>query len=410
MGEARPTTSRTSTWRATTPPSPLPSRPRPGALVRFRPATDSDLALAVGLRSGVGWNPPTAELPLDALRLPDGLACNLAVVGTAPDRLGWATGEVAIEVAVDGEPWFAGQATTVVVANGQFLRGADLVPRGHPGDGRAEVQVYALRRRRTARDARAPGDRNPPAAPPDPHAQWPDRRDPGRRACWRWRSTASLDRRCASSTPRSSRGPSGSSCSHHRHPLRRGFAAGSINRPCCTRRSTSRTTKRRRSGRISRTSTVPSSRSINLPEVVKGALFAAVLAFRQEPAPALPRRVRRRPRSHGRPDGRRHRRAAPRRGAVRARVLRVRRRLRRPARRRAPRVRAGVEPPHQGARVGPADVVPRAVDALHPVRLAHQRPLPLRPSVGGVRVAARHALRRRPRRPVRHVPRARCPR
>jgi hypothetical protein len=37
-------------------------------------------------------------------------------------------------------------ATAVVVASGQFLRGADLVPRGHPGDGRAEIQVYAVSR------------------------------------------------------------------------------------------------------------------------------------------------------------------------------------------------------------------------------------------------------------------------
>ena len=56
------------------------------------------------------------------------------------------------------------------------------------------------------------------------------------------------------------------------------------------------------------------------------------------------------------------------RGALRARLLRVRRRLGRPARRRAPRVRAGVERPHQGPRVGPADGVPRAVGSLHPVR------------------------------------------
>src|SRR4029453_3614826 len=49
---------------------------------------------------------------------------------------------------------------------------------------------------------------------------------------------------------------------------------------------------------------------------------------------------------------------------------RVRRPLRRPARRRPPRVRAGVQPAHEGARVGPPDGVPRAVDAVHPVRLA----------------------------------------
>ena len=102
----------------------------------------------------------------------------------------------------------------------------------------------------------------------------------------------------------------------------------------------------------------------------EGRVVRAVLAFRQEPAPALPRRVRRRPRPHRRPHRRRHRRPAARRGALRARVLRVRRRLRRAARRRAPRVRAGVEPAHEDPRVGPPDGVPRAVDALHPVRLA----------------------------------------
>ena len=35
----------------------------------------------------------------------------------------------------------------MVIANGQFLRGLDVVPRGHPGDGKAEVQVYELERR-----------------------------------------------------------------------------------------------------------------------------------------------------------------------------------------------------------------------------------------------------------------------
>ena len=142
----------------------------------------------------------------------------------------------------------------------------------------------------------------------------------------------------------------------------------------------------------------------------EGRAVRAVLALRQEPAPALPRRVRRRSRPHRRPHRRRDRRPEARRGALRARVLRVRRRLRRAARRCAPRVRAGVEPAHEDPRVGPADGVPRAVDALHPVRLAPAGPLPLLPPVGGVRVAARHAVRRRPRRPVRHLQRARSTR
>jgi diacylglycerol kinase family enzyme len=49
-------------------------------------------------------------------------------------------------VEVDGRPWFAGRASSVVVASGQYHAGADLVPRGHPGDGRLEVQVYAVPR------------------------------------------------------------------------------------------------------------------------------------------------------------------------------------------------------------------------------------------------------------------------
>jgi diacylglycerol kinase (ATP) len=52
-------------------------------------------------------------------------------------------------VEIDGAPVFSGRATTVLVANGEYLGGADVVPRGHPGDGRLEVHVHAL----------APGDR-----------------------------------------------------------------------------------------------------------------------------------------------------------------------------------------------------------------------------------------------------------
>ena len=98
----------------------------------------------------------SVEVALDALDLGDGtLATNLAIAGTAPDRLSRFTRSVPVEVVVDGVACFSGPATTVVVAVGQFLRGADLVPRGHPGDGRAEVQVYAVagrdRRRLRAR-------------------------------------------------------------------------------------------------------------------------------------------------------------------------------------------------------------------------------------------------------------------
>jgi hypothetical protein len=117
----------------------------PGALIRFRADPTSDLARAVGLGSGDAHG---TALPLDVLALADGrLACNICVLGTAPDRLRWSSPEFRLEIELDGRQWFEGRATTVVVATGQFLRGLDLVPRGHPGDGKAEIQVYELGRR-----------------------------------------------------------------------------------------------------------------------------------------------------------------------------------------------------------------------------------------------------------------------
>jgi YegS C-terminal NAD kinase beta sandwich-like domain len=115
-----------------------------GALVRFHPTPRSDLARAVGITGG---GPGTLAAPLDALDLgPDGHAVNAVVLGTHPARLGLTTPSAALRVSVNGRPTFDDRATTVVVANGQFLDGLDVVPRGHPGDGRMEIQVYALRR------------------------------------------------------------------------------------------------------------------------------------------------------------------------------------------------------------------------------------------------------------------------
>ena len=107
---------------------------------------------------------------------------------------------------------------------------------------------------------------------------------------------------------------------------------------------------------------------VNLPEVVKGALFARYSRshkslrrlFLDEFVADLDLTGDLTVDATVGPEARR--------GALRARVPRVRRRLGRPARRRAPRVRAGVEPAHQGPRVGPAHGVPGAVDALHRVR------------------------------------------
>jgi YegS C-terminal NAD kinase beta sandwich-like domain len=119
-------------------------RSRPGARVRFVADATSDLARAVGLAA----DPSAAtELPVDGLLVEGSgeLAVNMVVVGTPPDRLRAWHRRRPCTVEVDGRVVFHGRATTVVVATGEFLRGLDVVPRGHPGDGRCEVQVYAMR-------------------------------------------------------------------------------------------------------------------------------------------------------------------------------------------------------------------------------------------------------------------------
>jgi YegS C-terminal NAD kinase beta sandwich-like domain len=136
-----------------------------GALVRFRPSPRSDIARALGLGADASG---TTEVALDSLvievdALGDTTAVNAVVVGRPPDRLGWTTRKTPMSIRVDGRPWFTGEATTAVVASGQFLRGADLVPRGHPGDGWAEVQVYTVPRneRRAMRRRLASGTHVP---------------------------------------------------------------------------------------------------------------------------------------------------------------------------------------------------------------------------------------------------------
>jgi YegS C-terminal NAD kinase beta sandwich-like domain len=136
---------------------------RPRVLVRFRPEPSSDLALAIGL----GGDQSVArgiEVPLDVLRVEDGpLAVNMILVGTPPDGLGRFARRFGANVRVDTRSVFHGPCTTVVIATGQFRRGLDLVPRGHPGDGRAEVQIYAVpgRDRRRLRERLAAGTHVP---------------------------------------------------------------------------------------------------------------------------------------------------------------------------------------------------------------------------------------------------------
>jgi hypothetical protein len=133
---------------------------RPGALLRLREPA-SDIARAVGADEADIFG---IEVAMDVLRLDDGrLAVNMLVLGTPPDRLRRFAGGFGASITVDGRPAFDGTTTTVVVATGEFLRGRDVVPRGHPGDGRAEVQVYAVaaRERREMRSRLRSGSHVP---------------------------------------------------------------------------------------------------------------------------------------------------------------------------------------------------------------------------------------------------------
>lgn len=113
-------------------------------LVQLREAQTCDLALAVGWRP----NRDTIEVPMDTLALGHGpIATNMIVLGTPPDVLTWRSPTVDFRVRVDDGPPHEVRSTTVVVAIGEFLRGLDVSPRGHPGDGRAEVQIYTIGRR-----------------------------------------------------------------------------------------------------------------------------------------------------------------------------------------------------------------------------------------------------------------------
>jgi hypothetical protein len=129
----------------------VPAEDDPVPLVRFLPA-GSGLARAVGVAPPpAGAAPRGIALPVDAIVSDAGIAMNLVIVGRSPTALRAWHRPHRLRVTVDGRILHDGPATTVVVANGQFSGTADLAPRGHPGDGRVEVQVYALR----------PGERAP---------------------------------------------------------------------------------------------------------------------------------------------------------------------------------------------------------------------------------------------------------
>ncbi len=236
----------------------------------------------------------------------------MVVLGVPPDRLRRFSRRISVTVTVDGTEWFTGKATTVVVATGEFRDGLDLVPRGHPGDGRVEVQVYALApRERAGMRARARG-RDPPAAP----AHRPADR-PARRRAMGARRVPAPDR-----AGRPAPGPDGSSNDRGRCrgvPIARLTWSGARGmRADAGARRYHRQSHAVRAGDVHRTGSshppavLHESRRTGLrahepSRGREGRAVRSLLALGQEPAPPVPRRVRRRSRPHRRPDRRRDR-------------------------------------------------------------------------------------------------------
>lgn len=122
---------------------------RPDSLVAFAPDGSSDLARAIGLEPGADNPRRGIALPVDAMTVARSSASTWAVnaveFGTPPASVRATSRQHEVSVTVDGRRFHEGPAVGVVIANGQFIDGLDVSPRGHPGDGRLEVQVYALR-------------------------------------------------------------------------------------------------------------------------------------------------------------------------------------------------------------------------------------------------------------------------
>lgn len=130
----------------------------PGALFGFVAGPGSDLAATLGLiggapasvrrHSGDRDRSERIEVSLDALavttpEMGDRLAVASVVIGHPPDRTRRWDRRHPVHVVVDGRAHDLA-VTGLIAMTAQHLGGNRVVPRGHPGDGRAEVQWFAL--------------------------------------------------------------------------------------------------------------------------------------------------------------------------------------------------------------------------------------------------------------------------
>ncbi len=119
---------------------------RPGARFGFEPDGSSDLGATLGLRAGA--EPVGLELRIDVLWISldereEVAVCANATFGCRPQALRRSTRRRDGQITIDGQTRPL-RAAGIVVANAQHLDRMRIVPRGHPGDGRAEAQWFGL--------------------------------------------------------------------------------------------------------------------------------------------------------------------------------------------------------------------------------------------------------------------------
>lgn len=116
-----------------------------GRELRFEPIGPSDLARALGLDPTRAGGGAASTVDVDLVHVGEGeVAVNSVVLGVAPHELRRWHRPRPMKIEVDGRPLDVERATTMVLVNGGWLEGFDVAPRAHPGDGRLDLQVYAV--------------------------------------------------------------------------------------------------------------------------------------------------------------------------------------------------------------------------------------------------------------------------
>lgn len=116
-----------------------------GRELRFEPRGSSDLGRALGLEPTRAGGGAASTVDVDLVHVAEGeVAVNSVVLGVAPHDLRRWHRPRPVQIEVDGRPLDVERATTVVLVNGGWLEGFDVAPRAHPGDGRLDLQVYAV--------------------------------------------------------------------------------------------------------------------------------------------------------------------------------------------------------------------------------------------------------------------------